>query len=239
MVRDMIRNEGFLGRMCLVRSMERKVMAIIQSGGAAGTALLVDASFGAARTTMRPMDVLGWNSVGVASGLVTGLAANATIFSLRNLSGNPVLVRRVGVGFVTTTAFTAAQMVSFGLLVARSFTASDSSGTAVSFTGNNGKHRSLLGTPTSLDCRIATTAALTAGTRTVDANALGVQAGWSGAAGTSVVPALNNLLSHDTGDYPLVLAQNEGLLITNLTAMGAGGVGVATVAIEFAEASAF
>jgi hypothetical protein len=214
-------------------------MAIIQSGSAAGTALLIDPNFGAARVAMRPIDVLGWNSVGVASGLVTGLAAGAAIFSFRNLSTNPVLVRRVGVGFVTTTAFTAAQMISFGLLAARSFTASDSGGTAIALTGSNAKHRTSLATPTSLDCRVATTAALTAGTRTVDANSLAVAAGWSGGAGVSIAPTLNNLLAHDTGDYPLVLAQNEGLLITNLTAMGAGGVGVATVAIEFAEASAF
>lgn len=214
-------------------------MAIIQSGGAAGTALLVDANFGAARVAVRPMDVLGWNSVGVASGLVTGLAAGATIFSFRNLSNNPVLVRRAGVGFVTTTAFTAAQMVSFGLSAARAFTVSDSGGTAIALTGNNAKHRTSLVTPTSLDCRIATTGALTAGTRTVDANALGIQAGWSGAAGATIAPALNNLLSHDTGDYPVVLAQNEGLLVVNQTAMGAGGVGTAFVGIEFAEASAF
>ncbi len=214
-------------------------MAIIQSGSAAGTALLVDPNFGAARVAMRPIDVLGWNSVGVATGLVTGLAAGATIFSFRNLSANPVLVRRVGVGFVTTTAFTAAQLMSFGLTVARSFTASDSGGTAIALTGSNAKHRTTLATPTSLDCRVATTAALTAGTRTLDANSMAVAAGWSGAAGVTIPPALNNLLSHDTGDYPLVLAQNEGLIVVNLTAMGAAGVGVATVAIEFAEASAF
>jgi hypothetical protein len=214
-------------------------MAIIQSGSAAGTALLVDPNFGAARVTMRPMDTLGWNSVGVPTGAVTGLAAGAAIFSFRNISANPVLVRRVGVGFVTTTAFTASQLVSFGLVVARNFTASDSGGTAVTLTGSNAKHRTTLSTPTSLDCRVSTTAALTAGTRTLDANNLAVAAGWSGTAGTIIVPALNNLLSHDTGDYPLVLAQNEGLIIANLTAMGAAGVGVATVAIEFAEASAF
>jgi hypothetical protein len=214
-------------------------MAIIQSGSAAGTALLVDPAFGAARVTMRPMDVLGWNSVGVPTGNVTGLAAGATLFSFRNISANPIVVRRVGIGFVTTVPFTAAQMVGFGLLAARNFTASDTGGTAIALTGNNAKHRTALGTPTSLDCRISTTAALGAGTRTVDANSLAMQSGWSGAAGTTVVPALNNLLSHDTGDYPIVLAQNEGLLITNLTAMGAAGVGVAYVALEFAEASAF
>jgi hypothetical protein len=218
---------------------ETNNMAIIQSGSAAGTALLVDPNFGAARVAVRPVDVLGWHSVGVATGLVTGLAAGAAVFSFRNLSANPVLVRRVGIGFVTTTAFTAAQMVSFGLLAARNFTASDSGGTAVAFTGNNGKHRTSLGTPTSLDCRVATTAALGAGTRTLDANMLAMQSGWSGAAGATIVPALNNLLSHDTGDYPIVLAQNEGLVISNLTAMGAGGVGVVYIAMEFAEASAF
>ena len=214
-------------------------MAIIQSGSAAGTALLVDPAFGAARISVRPVDVLGWNSVGAVTGAMTGLAAGAAIFSFRNLSGNPVLVRRLGVGFVTTTAFTAAQMLSFGLVVARSFTASDTGGTAIALTGSNAKHRTTLATPTSLDCRISTTAALGAGTRVLDANAIGVQAGWSGAAGVTIVPALSNLLSHDTGDYPVVLAQNEGLIISNLTAMGAAGVGIATVAIEFAEASTF
>ena len=42
-------------------------MAIIQSSSAAGTVLLVDPAHGAARVSMRPMNVLGWNSVGVAT----------------------------------------------------------------------------------------------------------------------------------------------------------------------------
>ena len=103
-------------------------MAIIQSGSAAGTALLVDPAFGAARISVRPVDVLGWNSVGAVTGAMTGLATGAAVFSFRNLSGNPVLVRRLGIGFVTTTAFAAAQMLRFGLVVARSFTASDGRG---------------------------------------------------------------------------------------------------------------
>lgn len=214
-------------------------MAIIQSGGAGGTALLVDPNFGAARVAVRPTDTLGWNSVGAATGSLTGLAANAGLFSFRNLSANPLVVRRIGIGFVTTVAFTTAQVTSFGLFVARSFTASDSGGTGIAFTGANGKHRTSLGTPTSLDCRIATTVALGGGIRTLDATALGLQAGWSATAGTTIAPSINNLISHDTGDYPIVLAQNEGLVIANVTAMGAGGVGTAYVAMEFAEASAF
>lgn len=214
-------------------------MAIIQSGGAAGTTLLIEPNSGAARVAMRPGDTLGWHSVGAATGGLAGLAANAGVFSFRNLSTNPILVRRVGIGFVTTIAFTAAQAVSFSLFAARNFTASDTGGTTIAFTGANGKHRTSLATPTSLDCRIAAAAALGAGTRTLDAVALGIQAGWSGAAGMTIVPALNNLMSHDTGDYPIVLGQNEGLVIVTATTMGAGGVGFATIAMEFAEASAF
>ena len=57
--------------------------------------------------------------------------------------------------------------------------------------------------------------------------------------GTTIAPGLSNLFGHDTGDYPIVLAQNEGLLIVNLTAMGAAGAGTAFIGMEFAEASAF
>ena len=149
-------------------------MAIIQSGSAAGTALLVDPAHGAARVSVRPQDVLGWYSIGAASGSLTALAANAGIFSFRNLSANPIVVRRIGVGFVTTVPFTTAQMMSFALFAARNFTASDSGGTAIALTGANGKHRTSLGTPTSLDCRIATTVSLGGGTRSLDASALGM-----------------------------------------------------------------
>lgn len=214
-------------------------MAIIQSGGGAGTALLVDPGSGAARVSVRPMDVLGWFSVSALTGNLTAVAASTPVFSFRNLAANPILVRRIGMGFATTTAFTTAQLMSFGLTIARNFTVSDSGGTAIAFTGNNAKHRTSLGTPTSLDCRIATTTALTAGTRTIDTNMIGTQIGWSGAAGTTIMAAPNNILSHDTGDYPIVLAQNEGIVISNLIAMGAAGVGVASIAMEFAEASAF
>lgn len=214
-------------------------MAIIQSGGVAGTALLVEPGMGAARVSEMPMSVLGWQSVGAQTGLLpAGLAAGAPIFCLRNLSANNLLIRRAGIGFITTTAFTAAQLLSFSLIIARSFTASDSGGLAIPFTGNNGKHRTSLGTAVSVDCRVATTAALGAGTRVLDANTIAQQACWSGGPGQSLPPALNNLFSHDPGDYPIVLAQNEGLLIQSLTLFGAGGAGQAFINFEFAEVAA-
>jgi hypothetical protein len=207
----------------------------IQTQGTTGNVMEVDTTFKAARTSIRPPEVLGWNSLGAQSGLITGLAATNPAFAFRNASANLIMVRRVGIGFVTTTAFTAAQTVDFGLLMCRNFTVPDSGGTVIALTGNNAKHRSSLATSTNVDCRIATTASLGAGTRTLDANHIGQVAGFSGAAGLTIPVATDNLLQHAAGDYPLVLAQNEGFEIACLTAMGAAGVGKLYVNMEFGE----
>jgi hypothetical protein len=47
------------------------------------------------------------------------------------------------------------------------------------------------------------------------------------------------LLSHEAGDYPVILAQNEGLVITNGVAMGAAGVINLHVNVEFAEVASY
>lgn len=207
--------------------------------GAGGVDVEVDATFKALRISVRPMEVTGWLSIGAQTGLLTTAAAAGAIFSLRQIAATLLIIRRVGIGFICTTAFTTAQRVDYGLIVARAFTASDTGGTAIALTGNNAKMRTSLATLTSVDCRIATTAALTAGTKTMDANHLSQQGAWIGAAGASLVPSPNNLLQHDTGDYPLILAQNEGINIQNITLMGAAGVGIAYVNAEFAEAASY
>ena len=203
-----------------------------------GNGVEIDAAMKAMRQTLRPMECLSWLLVGARSGALTAAAANAAVFSFRNLAANPVIVRRVGIGFIATTGFTAAQELSWGLKVARAFSASDTAGNPVALTGSNCKARTSLGALTSNDCRIASTAALTAGTKTLDANDLGVIGAYAAAtaAGTLLAPAPSNLLSHDAGDYPLVLAQNEGFNIMNLVTMGAAGVGTLYVNMELAEA---
>ena len=205
-----------------------------------GNGLEIDTGFRAARASLRPHEAGGWCSIGAQSGAMTVIGANGPVFSLRNISTKLILVRRIGVGLMATTGFTAAQKLDVALFAARGFTASDSGGTAIAFTGSNAKHRTALNTPASLDCRIATTGALTAGTRTLDANALSQQSGYAlTTAGAVIAPALANLFAHDTGDYPLALAQNEGLVLTLPTAMGAGGVASLFVNLEFAESDSF
>jgi hypothetical protein len=211
----------------------------IQILAADGTTLLkVDPSTGAGRVSIRPPEVLGWNSIGGISGALTGVAANGPVFAFRNIGSNPLMVRRLQVGFYTTTAFTTAQALAYAAFVARSWSASDTGGTAIALTGSNGKHKIGLATmAVAPDVRIAAAAALTAGTRALDANPLGYACGSATAVGTSM--PMSSIISHDTGDYPVIIGQNEGLVIQNVLAMGAAGVIALMVNIELAETLAF
>ena len=209
----------------------------IQTQGFGGVVDEVDSTFRARRVSIRPTEVLAWLSYGGVSTGLTGVAAAGAVFSLRNISTNLVIVRRVQVGFVTTTAFTTAQGLAYKLNVARAFTASDSGQNPVSFTGNNMKHRTSLAQLTNADMRQSGSGAITAGTRTLDTNAVGFVSGNSTGLATGMF--IQSLFQHDTGDYPLVLAQNEGIVIINDLAMGAAGVINLYITIEFAEAATF
>lgn len=181
-----------------------------------------------------------WMSIGAVTGALTGAAANSPIFSMRNISVPKLLVRRVGLGFITTTAFTVAQIMDFGLYFARSFSASDSGQTAIAL-GNpslNALHRSDMQkfSNNQLDMRVSNAGAITAGTRTLDANPLSFLAGYSGGAGQGIVPAMDNMFKHDFVDNPLELNINEGIVINSITAMGAAGVVAAYVNVELAVA---
>lgn len=209
----------------------------IQAQGFSGTTAEVDATFRALRVSDRPQEAIGFYSFGGTSGLLTGVAAAGPVFSLRNTGSNLLVIRRVQIGFVTTTAFTTAQGLAYGLLKATSFSASDTGGTALFTAGQNKNRTSFTNITSAPDVRIASTAALTAGTRTLETVPLAVAAGSSTAVGT-VMP-LTSILPHEVGDYPFVLASNEGFIITNNIAMGAAGVINLQVNVEMAEATAF
>ena len=209
----------------------------IQVQGNGGTIQEVDAAFRSARVTLRPMELIGYYSVSGSSGALTGVAANGPVWSFRNTGSNLLLVRRVSIGFVTTTAFTTAQGLQYEMFRATSFTASDSGGTALYTVGAN-KHRNDFPNVTSApDIRIASTGALTAGTRTLQTAGMGIAGGSSTAVGTSM--PITDILEQDSGDYPFVLAQNEGFIIANGIAMGAAGVIRLQVSVEYAEVTSY
>lgn len=209
----------------------------IQLIGAGGATQEVDATKAAARVSLRPAENIGYYSVAGASGAMTGVAANGPVFSFRNTGANLILIRNVRVGFVVTTAFTTAQGLAYSLVKANSFTASDTGGTALFVAGSN-KHRNSMTNITSApDIRIGSTAALTAGTRTLETVSMSIAGGAAQAVGAAM--PITDLLENDAGDHPLVLAQNEGFIVSNLIAMGAAGVIQLHVSIEFMEASSY
>ena len=217
-------------------------MALIQSG-VDSTLLTVDPTMKAAHVVIKPDELTGAYQLAQASGALTTIAASTssagTVFSFRYAPGGSTVcvVKRVSVGFVCTTAFGAAQQMGYGLYAARSFSGADSGGTAATLTGNNQKYRTSLATTGVTNINMATTAQLTAGTRTLDSQALGATYFWVPAAGTSLVQT--DLLSYDPNDYPFVLATGEGFVIQNLVLMGATGVGTLVVNVEWFEATSY
>jgi hypothetical protein len=174
----------------------------------------------------------GRYAVGAESGLVTSTAANAPIWSM--FWSNSLLqavITRLEVWLVTTTAFTAAQIVDVALFFARSFTVADTGGTSMvpAATGQmkqSGMNASVVG-----DLRVATTGGLTAGTRTLDALPLSV----IGALSTAGLAKINILRQLEYYGYPVVLSQDTGLVIQLPTALGAAGVVKIGVDVEWDE----
>lgn len=187
-------------------------------GSLASRLLEIEDGSKAARVTPRPIDVLGSYTFQAVTGtMAAGLAANAPIFSFRwGNASNLALLKRMRIAMNSLgTGFTAG-IGKFEAFFARSFTASDSGGTAIVLTTNEAKRRTSFGTSLVTDARVASTATLTAGTRTKDTLPfVGV---------TFAVPTTVNFVMLPTvdlwvpgleggADWPLVFAQNEGLII--------------------------
>lgn len=153
----------------------------------------------------------------VSGTMAAGLAAGANVFSYRWGDATRLgVVQRFRVDGLagSATAFTA----GFGnlrMFAARSFTASDSAGTAGTLTGNNSKLRTNMGTSLLTDIRISSTAALTAGTRTLDTDPMGAIAWTFGTTASVIYLGQVVIFGEDAeiGGMPYVCAQNEGFVM--------------------------
>lgn len=192
-------------------------MATQISGATAANILEVEANSKAARFTPKPVDwgSLGIYSLGATSGtMAAALAANSPVFSFRwgNASNLAVVKKILLSAGNTATAFTAGICI-FQLFIARSFTIADTGGTSVLPSGASNKLRASMGTTLLSDARISSTATLTAGTRTLDAQPVGaIGVSEPATAGTPILQP-QPLFIALAGDYPIVLAQNEGFVI--------------------------
>ena len=154
----------------------------------------------------------------ISGTMAAGLAANSEIGQFRWADATRfcVTTRIVLDGLAgSATAFTAG-FAKVDLLPARSWSADGSGGTAGTITGNNGKLRTTgMGTTLLGAMRIASTAALTAGTKTLDTDAIGQFTFSIGTVVSTIYAGQVVLFGEDgaVGMMPVVLAQNEGFVL--------------------------
>lgn len=211
-------------------------MAFALMGNGGTVADVGGTTFRALKVQQMPLDygALGTYRKSLLSGtMAAGLAANSEIFQFRWTDATRLCaVRRVTLDGLSgsATAF-AAGFGKVDMVPARSWSADGSGGTAGTLTGNNGKLRTSMGTMLLGATRIASTAALTAGTKTLDTDPIG-QISLSFGIVVSVQYANNiPLFGEDPGpEHPLVLAQNEGFVLrATVPATGTWQFGVTVV----------
>jgi hypothetical protein len=222
----------------------------IQVQGNGGTVAEVDGTnFRALRSASRPIDhgALGAYIYGGFSGIIpAALTANSEIFQFRWTDATRLaVIRRIRLSAsVTTTMFAAGVPVQIDLVKATGWSGQGTGGTAVSPAALL-KRRTSMGSSlvASGDIRIATTAALGAGTKSLEGTSLAALL-----AGGPITNSLNGtIISPGTilwqaeigdGEHPLVLVQNEGFVIRSVAVPGTGTWQVA-VSIDWAELSAY
>lgn len=221
----------------------------IQIQGNGGTIGEVETNTRALRSTARPLDVgsLGHYRLSMATGTIgAGLAAGAELFQFRWTDATRLcVIYKILISAGANVAASAAAIVTLEAAIARSWSAAGTGGGTATITGNNQKVRTSMGTTLLGEARVATTAALGAGTKTLDTQGIGnVTMGiGTGAITTSLSLAFlpkTDLVEIDDGSsyHPIVLATNEGFVVRNgATAFPAGltwGLGVTVVWAEIA-----
>lgn len=176
------------------------------------------------------------------------LAASSELLQFRFLSGTKTyaLVHKIEVeGVAAIAAATVAGALGFECVPARAWTAAGSGGTRIANTGDNMQTETAIANSQVSDIGISTTGALTAGTKTLDANALGgIQAGVGTAAITAVLASTliaseSMLTASVSGHAPLVLANQEGFVIRTTHVGPASLTYVARFSVAWTEVTAY
>jgi hypothetical protein len=168
--------------------------------------------------------------------MAAGIAADAEVFQFRWTSAAPpiCIVKEVTVWAGNLGTAFAAGFFKFEMMAARAFTAAGTGGGTLTLTTNNGKLRTAMGTTAVGEVRVATTAALTAGTKTLDAQGLSsVGGGVPNVAGSPMLAGATVLFNGAGSNHPLILAQNEGFIIR--TTVPATGTWTAGFTVKYAE----
>lgn len=179
-------------------------------------------------------------STGAITGIVAGTSTLGHLAALRWTDAvKTARIRAIELEALITTAFGAPQEVGFEVYQARTFTALHTSGNAVDFSGaaGAGKKRSAYPVNNLFAGRVSAAAALTAGTHTLDTDAIARCGFWAGAIGAK--------LERQRFDFSLIepggifCTQDTGPIIRNTILWGATGVGKLHITVEWEEGILF
>jgi len=198
-----------------------------------------------------PVGAGGAYRLSMTSGTIAAsLGANSELFQFRYLPGGSrvCLVYGITVSAAEIVSQAVSTIVNQSLraTIARAWTVAGSGGTRATMTGNNQKLRTSHATSEVNDIGIATTAALTAGTKTLDSQDIGaiVTANQTGAAvadSSRILFPQTNLLGEFQGGLgsPLILANQEGFVVRIGAAMPATLTWNLTVGVLWSEVNSF
>lgn len=227
-------------------------MAIIEGGTSGTLAEVGQAAASAQHVTLRPTGpsaTLGSYCIAATSGtLAAALAALAQVFYVRWTDATRfMVVHRCKLSFQCLTPFTAATLTDFGFdLIKVTAVSAGGGGTDLGAIAKT-KMRATMGASlldTAGLMRISTTGNLTALT-TVDGSSIAQSIGdaqrVNPAAGTEEQRVNNPTLLYQPGptEYPLTLAQNEGLVLRNRAVWPAAGTGIIQVELAWSEVAAY
>lgn len=201
-------------------------------------------------TVNKPTDhgAYGHYTYGGFTGILpAALGANSEIFQFRWADASRLaVIRKIRITTsVSTTFFAAGVPQMIDLVKSTSWTVAGTGGTGLTIgtmlkRRNSGMGSSLVGTG---DIRIATTAALGAGTKTLETLSLSTLV-----AACPITASLNGTMIPPgtilwqaeiaDGEHPLVLAQNEGFSIRSV-AIPATGTWTASITVDWAETDAY
>jgi hypothetical protein len=221
----------------------------IQQQGYSGTISEIEAGTRAQRVVAKPFDhgALGAYRYGGLSGILpAALAANSEIFQFRWTDATRLcVVRKIRISAsVTTTFFAAGVPVQIDLVKATGWTVAGSGGTRATPAAMLKRETSMGSTLVAAnDIGIASTAALTAGTKTLETLSMAtILAGGpiTASLNGTIIPPGTVLWESEVGDgeHPLILAQNEGFVIRSV-AVPATGTWQAAIGIDWTEVASF
>lgn len=197
--------------------------------------------------TRRPIGN-GYRVAAFTGTIGAALAANSELFQFRFVDGTKTkaLVHHIGITGVGIVAVaTAIGPLGFAVFPARAWTVAGSGGTRILGSADNMALETAASNSQVTDIGISTTGALTAGTKTLDANAIGmaITGVLTGAATVQqtglLMPPSTLFASAQNGDMPLVLENNEGFAIRTTHAGPAALTYVVGFAVAWSEVAAF